>query len=210
VTFEQIDRVARIRPWKPSDPGSWLEPRSLRNRWPGRPMGIPAISLPLHARHARRRATSCPDRIPLAGVMEGVFDPAGMGGRCRRGVGRRESGGKPDPRTRPDWAAHDRIVAGQGGCGRDRIRTCVGNAGDFTDAPPAPHESRRIPTCPARPLVTCTNGLSTASAVTGRPRPFRPVSRSPMFGGGKSEGNPGRRLPRVPHLSPAAWPHSGR
>jgi hypothetical protein len=43
-----------------------------------------------------------------------------------------------------------------------------------------------------------------------RPRPFRPVSRSPMFGGGKSEGNPGRRLPRVPHLSPAAWSHSGR
>jgi hypothetical protein len=31
-----------------------------------------------------------------------------------------------------DWATHGRIVAGQGLCGRDRIRTCVGNAGDFT------------------------------------------------------------------------------
>jgi hypothetical protein len=36
------------------------------------------------------------------------------------------------PATRLDWASHDRIVAGQGLCGRDRIRTCVGNAGDFT------------------------------------------------------------------------------
>jgi hypothetical protein len=55
-----------------------------------------------------------------------------MGGRCRLGVGWRESGGKLDPQSRPDWAAQDRIVAGQGLCGRDRIRTCVGNAGDFT------------------------------------------------------------------------------
>jgi hypothetical protein len=30
-----------------------------------------------------------------------------------------------------DWATHGRIVAGQGLCGRDRIRTCVGNAGVF-------------------------------------------------------------------------------
>src|SRR5215213_3629072 len=56
-----------------------------------------------------------------------------MGGRCRLGVGRRESGEKPGPRTRTDQAAQDRIAAGQRLCGRDRIRTCVGNAGDFTD-----------------------------------------------------------------------------
>jgi hypothetical protein len=55
-----------------------------------------------------------------------------LGGRCRRGVGRRESGGKASARARLDWAAHDRIAAGQSLCGRDRIRTCVGNAGDFT------------------------------------------------------------------------------
>jgi hypothetical protein len=55
-----------------------------------------------------------------------------MGGQCRLGVGRRESGGKASPRARIDWAAKDRVVAAQGLCGRDRIRTCVGNAGDFT------------------------------------------------------------------------------
>ena len=35
----------------------------------------------------------------LAGVIEGVFGPssAKVGGRCRLGVGRRESGGKPEP-----------------------------------------------------------------------------------------------------------------
>ena len=35
----------------------------------------------------------------LAGVIEGVFGPssAGLGGRCRLGVGRRETGGKPEP-----------------------------------------------------------------------------------------------------------------
>ena len=62
-------------------------------------------------------------------------------------------------------------------------------------APPAPHESRRIPTCPARPLVTCANALPTAAVVTGRPRPFRPVSRRPLFGGGKSEGIPAVACP---------------
>jgi integrase len=56
----------------------------------------------------------------------------GMGRRCRQRVGRRETGGKPDPQTQLDWTAHSRIVAGQRSCGRDRIRTCEGNAGDFT------------------------------------------------------------------------------
>jgi hypothetical protein len=74
----------------------------------------------------------------------------GMGGRCRLGVGQGESGGKLDPRTRLDWAAQDRIVAGQGLCGRDRIRTCVGNAGDFTGrlavASPVPSRPHMTPT----------------------------------------------------------------
>jgi hypothetical protein len=44
------------------------------------------------------------DRPRLAGVIEGVFGPAARDGRrCRLGVGRRESGGKVDPRTRLDW-----------------------------------------------------------------------------------------------------------
>ena len=70
-----------------------------------------------------------------------------LGVRCRLGVGRRESGGNISPRARLDWAPRDRIAAGQGLSGRDRIRTCVGNAGDFTG---------RIavsPRVPAHPLL---------------------------------------------------------
>jgi hypothetical protein len=43
--------------------------------------------------------------------------------------------------------------------------------------------------------VTCTNGLVAASAVTWRPCPLRPVPRGLASGGGKVEGNPGRRRP---------------
>jgi hypothetical protein len=77
-------------------------------------------------------------------------------------------------------------------------------------APPSPRGSRRLPTWPDKPLVTCTNGLSTASAVTRRPGPFRHVPRGLASGGGKVEGNPGRRPTRIPRLSPAAWSHPDR
>jgi hypothetical protein len=51
----------------------------------------------------------------LAEVIEGVFGPERMlGGRCRLGVGRRESGGKASPRARIDWAARDRVAAVRG------------------------------------------------------------------------------------------------
>jgi hypothetical protein len=122
------------------------------------------------------------------------------GGRCRRRVGRRETGGKPDPRTRLDWAAHDRIVAGQGLCGRDRIRTCVGDAGDFTGriaitsrVPSRPHMvpviardvhkqpvdsfSRPsgpppVPRCPGRPGVgRSESGAKSLGSGQGRDRP---------------------------------------
>jgi hypothetical protein len=89
-----------------------------------------------------------------------------MGGRDRRRVGRRE----PDPQSRLDWTAHDRVIAGQGRCGRDRIRTCVGNAGDFTGRTAV---SLRIPLHPRLvPIV--------ANDVHKRPRDsFRRHSASP-------------------------------
>jgi integrase len=50
----------------------------------------------------------------LAGVIEGVFGPAARnGGRCRRGVGRRETGGKPNPASTPDGLRRDRVSAAQ-------------------------------------------------------------------------------------------------
>jgi integrase len=70
----------------------------------------------------------------LAGVIEVCSaQQHEMRGWCRLGVGRRESGGKPNPAGTPDRLRGDRVSAAQGLCGRDRIRTCVGNAGDFTD-----------------------------------------------------------------------------
>jgi integrase-like protein len=86
----------------------------------------------------------------LAGVIEGVFGPAARDARrCRRGVGRRESGGKPNPAGRPDGLRSNHVSAAQGGCGRDRIRTCVGNAGDFTGrtaiTPPVPSRPHMVP-----------------------------------------------------------------
>jgi hypothetical protein len=110
-----------------------------------------------------------------------------MGGRCRRRVGRRESGGKPDPRTRPDSTADGRVSARQGLCGRDRIRTCVGNAGDFTGRSAG---SPRVPAMSRPSPMTCANGLPTVSAVPWRPHPFCPVSRGLASGGGKLEGTP--------------------
>jgi hypothetical protein len=80
------------------------------------------------------------------------------------------------------------------GCGRDRIRTCVGEAGGFTDrmaaSPPVP--SRR---CLA-PILACDVRKRPAGSfpVPRRPRPGRPVPRGLASGGGKVEGNAGLRL----------------
>jgi hypothetical protein len=69
----------------------------------------------------------------LAGVIEGVFGPAARDGRAvsagRRAEGKRR---EPNPAGTPDGLRSDRVSAAQSLCGRDRIRTCVGNAGDFT------------------------------------------------------------------------------
>jgi hypothetical protein len=65
----------------------------------------------------------------------------------------------------------------------------------------APRGSPRIPSWSQLLPLTCTNSRSTASAVTRHPCPFRPVRRSPASGGGKSEGNTGCHLTRVPPTS---------
>jgi hypothetical protein len=57
-------------------------------------------------------------------------------------------------------------------------------------------EFRPVPTWSRSSLVTCTNDLPTASAVTRRPCPYRPDPRNPASGGGKSEGSPGCHLTR--------------
>jgi hypothetical protein len=122
-----------------------------------------------------------------------------MGGRCRRRVGWRETGGKPDPRTRPDLRADGRISAAQRGCGRDRIRTCVGNAGDFTGRTAV---SPRIPSHPhlvRSSAVTSANDARVASVGSRRPHPFRSVPCSRTSGGAKVERIPGRH-PQIPCL----------
>src|SRR4029453_4887709 len=60
-------------------------------------------------------------------------------------------------------------------------------------AAPAPRESPAIPTWSWTTAVTCVDSLSTASAVTRRPRPFRPVPRGLASGGAKVERNPWAR-----------------
>jgi hypothetical protein len=83
------------------------------------------------------------------------------------------------PATRLDWASHDRIAPGQGLCGRDRIRTCVGNAGDFTGRSAV---TSQVPSHPHLVPIMARdvhNGRSTASAVPRGPHPYRPVPRGP-------------------------------
>jgi hypothetical protein len=57
----------------------------------------------------------------------------------------------------------------------------------------APRESPAIPAWSRTTAVTCMSSLSTASAVTRRPHPFRPVPRGLASGGAKLERNLRRR-----------------
>jgi hypothetical protein len=82
-------------------------------------------------------------------------------------------------------------------------RTCASDASDLTGrsavasrVPPIPTSSRSSP-------VTCTSGLSTASAVTRRPRPFSPSRAAQCRRGERLEGIPGRRLAKADATSRA-------
>jgi hypothetical protein len=76
-------------------------------------------------------------------------------------------------------------------------------------APPSPRQSRPIPTCPTRPLVTCTNGLSTASAGHGSSPPVPPSPARPSVGrregGGKSRPSPAQSPTPIPCRVVAFW-----
>ena len=119
----------------------------------------------------------------LAGVIEGVFGPAARDGRAVS-AGRRAEGNRRETRAlepgligRPS----DRVSAAQGRCGRDRIRTCVGNAGDFTGRTAV---SPRVPSHPClvpiiardvhkRPVDSCRPSLG----VPACSRPSRAAER---------------------------------
>jgi len=109
----------------------------------------------------------------------------------RSGVGGPSGGGKPEgnpSQTRLDWVGPDRIVAGQGRCGRDRIRTCVGNAGDFTgrsaSSPRVPSHPRLVPIVGRdvykRPVDSFSRHQASPPAP---PRPARPSVRRREAGG---------------------------
>jgi hypothetical protein len=100
--------------------------------------------------------------------------------RRLRGTTRRESEGNSVSRTRPDWVAHDRIRAGQAGCGRDRIRTCVGNAGEFTGRRAA---SSRVLSDPHLAPMIARRLHEQSGDSFGRHSASRPVSARPERSG---------------------------
>jgi hypothetical protein len=136
-----------------------------------------------------RTSRSFPPR--LTGLVEEMLRwRRGTSRLCRRGVRWRETGGNRDPAGAPGGPSSSRVSAAQGMCGRDRIRTCVGNAGDFTVRSAGSSRVPRHPRLVPDYRRDVHEQLSTASAVTRRPRPFRLVPRGPASSGGKSEGNP--------------------
>jgi hypothetical protein len=120
-----------------------------------------------------------------------------MSRRCRRGVGRRETGGNPDRGGAPGGPSSSRVSAAQRLCGRDRIRTCVGNAGDFTGrtavSPWVPSHPRPVPVIACDVHKRPVDSLRRPSA--SPPVPARPVR--PASGGGKVEGSPADAWLRV-------------
>jgi hypothetical protein len=146
-------------------------------------------------------STSCPRPPPGGRADQGRVRPSSAG--WAGGVGVASGGGKPDPQSRLDWRAHDRITAGQGLCGRDRIRTCVGNAGDLTGRTAV---SSRVPSHPHLvPIITRDVHKRPADRF-GRPSASVPVSPCPARPSvGRREGGGKSRLPsdtRVPLLPP--------
>jgi hypothetical protein len=112
----------------------------------------------------------------------------------RRGVGWRETGAKPEHRTRPDRTVGSRVFAAQRGCGRDRIRTCVGNAGDFTGRSAV---SPRIPSRPHLLPITASDQHKWPVDCLRRPptSPSLPACHARLGVGRREEGGKSGRHP---------------
>jgi hypothetical protein len=106
----------------------------------------------------------------------------------------RSCSGLSPPRANWTHTAHDLVVAGQGLCGRDRIRTCVGNAGDFTGRTAV---SWRVPSRPRLFPITARDVHKRPANSLRRHSASLPVSPQPARPGvGRREvgGNPGCQL----------------
>jgi hypothetical protein len=105
-----------------------------------------------------------------------------------------EIGATPGPAAAPDGLPGDRVSAAQWRCGRDRIRTCVGDAGDLTGRSAM---TSRVLSCPYTvPVVACDVHKRPVDRF-GRhsvspPVPARPVR--PSVGRRESGGKSRRRL----------------
>jgi integrase len=109
-----------------------------------------------------------------------------MGGRCRQGIRWRETGGKARPQGVPDRRRSSRVSAAQVWCGRDRIRTCVGNAGDFTGRSGG---SLQVPSHPDLTPTIAHDVRKRPVDSFGRPvvsPPFRPRPARPSVGRSES------------------------
>jgi len=116
----------------------------------------------------------------------------------------RSCSGLSPPRANWTHTAHDLVVAGQGLCGRDRIRTCVGNAGDFTGRTAV---SWRVPSRPRLFPITARDVHKRPANSLRRHSASLPVSPQPARPGvGRREvgGNPGCQLTKssAPTSSP--------
>jgi hypothetical protein len=102
-------------------------------------------------------------------------------------------GAKPGPASQRERAGRNRVSAAQGWCGRDRIRTCEGIAGDFTGrsavSPQVPSHPHPVPIIARDVHKRPIDGFGGHSASP----PVAPVPRVPASGGAKVERNPGRR-----------------
>jgi hypothetical protein len=96
------------------------------------------------------------------------------------------TGGKPDPTGTPDRLRGSRVLARQRACGRDRIRTCVGNAGDFTGRTAV---SWCVPSRPRLFPITARDVHKRPASSLRRPPASPPVwPRPPRPGVGRREG----------------------
>jgi hypothetical protein len=131
----------------------------------------------------------------VAGLIDGILVPAARDARSASpACPGSEIGATPGPAAAPDGLPGDRVSAAQWRGGRDRIRTCVGDAGDLTGRSAM---TSRVLSCPYTvPVVACDVHKRPVDRF-GRhsvspPVPARPVR--PSVGRRESGGKSRRRL----------------